>query len=93
MGLVLFIIISPIILAFVLGLKGDEWFNHKPPRQKHYYYYDEYDDFDEDDYRPSHVEEHHTSGSSDSGLYGGLPYGDGQIYIVDNEDMIDQMDF
>ena len=23
----------------------------------------------------------------------GLPYGDGEIFIVDNEDMIDQMDF
>jgi|GEM_PF-6736554 len=31
--------------------------------------------------------------SSDSGLYGGLPYGDGEIFIVDNVDMIDQMDF
>ena len=31
--------------------------------------------------------------SSDNELYGGLPYGDGEIFIVDNEDMIDQMDF
>ena len=37
--------------------------------------------------------EHYESSSSDSGLYGGLPYGDGEIFIVDNEDMIDQMDF
>lgn len=35
----------------------------------------------------------YDSGSSDSPLYGGLPYGDGELFIVDHEDLIDQMDF
>ena len=26
-------------------------------------------------------------------IYGGLPYGDGELFLVDNEDLIDQMDF
>ena len=100
MGFIVLVLCSPIlipliIVTLILGFKGDEWFNHQPPRQKRYYYYDEYDDDFDDDYRSFCIEEteHYDSGSSDSGLYGGLPYGDGENFIVDNEDMIEQMDF
>ena len=104
MGFVVLVLCSPvliplIIIAIVLGLKGDEWFNHNPLRQKRCYYYDEindYDDYDDyDDYTFDRFEdaESYYSGSSDSTLYGGLPYGDGKLFVVDNEDLIDQMDF
>lgn len=98
MGFIVLVLCSPIlipmiIIALVLGLKGDEWFNHKPVRQRRYYY-EEYDDFD-DDYASTRFDEadSYDSGSSDSTLYGGLPYGDGELFVVDNEDLIDQMDF
>lgn len=109
MGLIVLFITAPIwipavIILLVLGLKVDEWFNHQPPHQRRMYCYDEIDtrDIDEDcydeyvdDFSHSYIDEteHYESSSSDSGLYGGLPYGDGEIFIVDNEDMIDQMDF
>ena len=99
MGLLVLFISAPVlipllIIAFVLGLKGDEWFNHQPPRQKRSYYYDEIDDYD-DDCSPTRFDDaaSYDSGSSDSPLYGGLPYGDGELFLVDNEDLIDQMDF
>lgn len=109
MGFIVLVMCSPIlipliIVAFILGLKGDEWFNHQSPHQRRMYCYDEIDarDIDEDcydeyvdDFSHSYIDEteHYESSSSDRGLYGGLPYGDGEIFIVDNEDMIDQMDF
>ena len=103
MGFIVLVLCSPvliplIIIALVLGLKGDEWFNHKPSRQKRCYYYDEIDDYDDDyddDYSPTRFDEaeDYESGSYDSLLYGGLPYGDGELFIVDYEDLIDQMDF
>lgn len=109
MGFIVLVMCSPIlipliIVAFILGLKGDEWFNHQSSHQRRMYYYDEIDarDIDEDcydeyvdDFSHSYIDEteHYESSSSDRGLYGGLPYGDGEIFIVDNEDMIDQMDF
>lgn len=99
MGFIVLVLCSPvliplIIIALVLGLKGDEWFNHKPSRQKRCYYYDEIDDYD-DDYSPTRFDEaeDYESGSYDSLLYGGLPYGDGELFIVDYEDLIDQMDY
>ena len=99
MGFIVFVICSPIlipllIILFVLGLKGDEWFNHQKPHQKRYYY-DEYDDDFDDYYRTSSIQgtKHYESDSSNPELYGGLPYNDGEIFIADNEDMIDQMDF
>ncbi|WP_027728633.1 hypothetical protein [Treponema sp. C6A8] len=86
MGMLLFILILIIAGIFTLGAKGDEWFNHGRC------YFDVIDEYEEcePDYSSSCA---YDSGSSDSELYGGLPYGDGQIYIVDNEDLIDQMDF
>ncbi|MDY3722111.1 MAG: hypothetical protein SOZ96_05895 [Treponema sp.] len=99
MGFIVLVLCSPvliplIIIALVLGLKGDEWFNHKPSRQKSCYYYDEIDDYDYD-FGSAHFDDaaSYDSGSSDSPLYGGLPYGDGELFIVDHEDLIDQMDF
>lgn len=99
MGLIVLVLCSPVlipllIIAIVLGLKGDEWFNHQPPRQKRCYYYDEIDDYDED-YSPDRFDEaeDYESGSYDSPLYGGFPYGDGELFLADNEDLIDQMDF
>lgn len=107
MGAIVLFITAPVwipavIILLVLGLKGDEWFNHQPPRKRRIYYYDEIDARDLDD----DVLEYYGLGkeafvtdssesfdSSDTELYGGLPYGDGEIFIVDNEDMIDQMDF
>ena len=95
MGFIVLVLCSPvliplIIIAFVLGLKGDEWFNHQPSRQKRCYYYDEIDD-----YGSAHFDDaaSYDSGSSDSPLYGGLPYVDGELFLVDNEDLIDQIDF
>ena len=103
MGFIVLVLCSPVLIpllitAFVLGLKGDEWFNHKPSRQKRCYYYDEIDDYDDDyddDYSPTRFDEaeDYESSSYDSLLYGGLPYGDGELFIVDHEDLIDQMDF
>ena len=107
MGFVVLVMCSPIliplvIIMFILGLKGDEWFNHQPPRKRRVYYYDEIDEKDLDDDMLEYygVEKNDFISdssdcidSSDSELYGGLPYGDGEIFIVDNEDMIDQMDF
>ena len=107
MGAIVLFITAPVwipcvIILLVLGLKGDEWFNHQPPRKRRVYYYDEIDarDLDDDmlDYYGVEKNDYVSDGSdsiasSDSGLYGGLPYGDGEIFIVDNEDMIDQMDF
>ena len=39
MGLVVLVICAPVlipllIILFVLGFKGDEWFNHAPPHSK-----------------------------------------------------------
>ena len=107
MGAIVLFITAPVwipavIILLVLGLKGDEWFNHQLPRKRRVYYYDEIDarDLDDDmlEYYGVEKEDFVSDGSdsivsSDSGLYGGLPYGDGEIFIVDNEDMIDQMDF
>ena len=101
MGAIVLFITAPIwipavIVLIVLGLKGDEWFNHQPPHKSRVYYYDEYDARDlEDDFRASYREEKdfYESNHSESELYGGLPYEDGEIFIVDNEDMINQMDF
>ena len=57
MGLIVLFITAPVwipavIILLVLGLKGDEWFNHQPPHQRRMYYYDEIDtrDIDEDCY-------------------------------------------
>lgn len=100
MGFLVLVLCSPIliplvIIMFILGLKGDEWFNHQSGKQR-IYFYDEIDARDvDDDIRESYFvdNDYSTSDNYDSELYGGLPYGDGEIFIVDNEDMIDQMDF
>ena len=34
MGFIVFIIITIIFVIILLGVKGDEWFNHAPPHSK-----------------------------------------------------------
>lgn len=34
MGLIIFIIFLLIFVIILLGIKGDEWFNHAPPHSK-----------------------------------------------------------
>ena len=104
MGLIVLFMSAPvllplIIIAMVLGLKGDEWFNHAPPRRNRHYI----DIIDEGDYSGLYADDSDFSdivhedynddgGYSDYGdeLYGGLPYGDGEIFLVDGEDYMDE---
>ena len=98
MGLIVLFMSAPvllplIIIAMVLGLKGDEWFNHAPPRGKSRYI----DIVDEADFSDLYADDSDFSDIvhedySDYGdeLYGGLPYDDGEIFLVDGEDYMDE---
>lgn len=88
--------IPAVIILLVIGLKSDEKSKHQPSCKHRRYYYDEIDSRDLDaDNGESYPQdnEYNASGSSDSNLYGGLPYRDSEIFIVEHEDLIDQMDF
>ncbi len=88
--------IPAVIILLVIGLKSDEKSKHQPSCKHRRYYYDEIDSRDlEADNGESYPQdnEYNASGSSDSSLYGGLPYRDSEIFIVEHEDLIDQMDF
>lgn len=83
----------------VLGLKGDEWFNHAPTRGKSRYIdiVDEADYFDFYADAPDFSDIAHDGYDDDGGysdygdeLYGGLPYGDGEIFLTDGEDYMDE---
>ena len=98
MGLIVLFMSAPvllplIIIAMVLGLKGDEWFNHAPPRGSRHYI----DIIDEADFSDLYADDSDFSDIvhedySDYGdeLYGGLPYDDGEIFLVDGEDYMDE---
>lgn len=88
--------IPAVIILLVIGLKSDEKSKHQPSCKHRRYYYDEIDSRDLDaDNGESYPQdnEYNASGRSDSSLYGGLPYRDSEIFIVEHEDLIDQMDF
>ena len=88
--------IPAVIILLVIGLKSDEKSKHQPSCKHRRYYYDEIDSRDLDaDNGESYPQdnEYNASCSSDSSLYGGLPYRDSEIFIVEHEDLIDQMDF
>ena len=95
--------IPAVIILLVIGLKSDEKSKHQPSCKHRRYYYDEIDSRDlEADNGESYPQdnEYNASGSSDSILFldtssieKGLPYRDREIFIVEHEDLIDQMDF
>ena len=98
MGLIVLFFSAPvllplIIIAMVLGLKGNEWFNHAPPRGNRRYI----DIVDEADYSGFYADEiefsdivHEDYSDYGDELYGGLPYGDGDIFLTDGEDYMDE---
>lgn len=94
--------IPAVIILLVIGLKSDEKSKHQPSCKHRRYYYDEIDsrDLDDDMLEYYGVEKKdfvsdssENFDNSDSELYGGLPYRDSEIFIVEHEDLIDQMDF
>lgn len=90
MGLVVLVISLIIILMFIFGIKGDEWFNQgKPPYRTHYYYDDDEDD-DFDSFNNYHNESESQSSPDNEMFYGGIPMGDSTLYLTDDDDICDE---
>ncbi len=87
MGLVVLVISLIIILMFIFGIKGDEWFNQgKPSHHTHYYYDDDEDDeFDSFNNYPDELES--QSSPDNEMFYGGIPMGDSTLYLTDDDDI------
>ena len=93
MGLVVLVACAPvliplIIIMFVLGIKGDEWFNHGKTYHSSSYYYDDDDDFDS--FSNYHEEPEVQSSLDDGMFYGGIPMGDSTLYLTDDDDICDE---
>lgn len=96
MGLVVLVACAPVlipllIILFVLGMKGDEWFNHeRPSSQKVDYnlYDDEGNDLDS--FSRNYDLDEYQNNSDDGMLYGGIPMGDSTLYLTDDDDICDE---
>ena len=87
MGLVVLIILLIIIIMFIFGIKGDEWFNQGKTSYRTRYYYD---DDDVDAFNNYH-DEPESQNSPDKGMfYGGIPMGDSNVYLTDDDDICDE---
>lgn len=85
MGLIVLILTLIIIIMFVFGIKGDEWFNQGKTYHRASYYYDDDDDFDS--FSNYHEEPEVQSCSDDGMFYGGIPMGDSTLYLTDDDDI------
>ena len=96
MGLVVLVACAPfliplLIIMFILGMKGYEWFNHSKSSQgRRYYYNDDYDDDDFDSFSNYHDEPESQSSSDNGMFYGGIPMGDSTLYLTDDDDICDE---
>ena len=88
MGLIVLILTLIIILMFVFGIKGDEWFKQGKTYHRASYYYDDDDDFDS--FSNYHEEPESQSSSDNEMFYGGIPMGDSTLYLTDDDDICDE---
>ena len=89
MGFIVFVFTLLIVLMFVFGIKGDEWFNHtKRPSHRTRYYYDDDEDFESPKIFNDEME---TQSSPDEEMfYGGIPMGVSTLYLTDDDDICDE---
>ena len=88
MGVILLIFFGYAALLALPVLVGS-LFSSKPSQHgTHYIYYDD-DGFDSGD-MDGDFSSDGTADSDDDEFYGGIPFGDGKMYLTDDDDFIDE---
>ena len=87
MGIILFIgfcLITLIVVCAIIGANGASKTYHGTSR----FYYDE--DDEDDSFGRGSFSSGESADDDDGELYGGIPFGDGKIYMTDDDDFIDE---